>query len=107
MILLNCDSFSFVLKIIGYLFRLVQWVVPIVLILFSVLDLFKAFTSGEEKTKKDASAKVVKRIVYAIVIFLVPVLIRIIFNAVGKASPRGYIDNNSPTDFIGCMNKYL
>ena len=107
MILVSCSNIAFLLKIVGYLFKLIQWAVPFALILFSVLDLFKAFASADDKTKKEVGGKIAKRLIYAAIIFLVPFLIRIIFRAVGSASPRGYGDDNSPTGWIDCMNQYF
>ncbi len=107
MILVSCSNFAFILKIVGFLFKLIQWAVPIVLILFSVLDLFKAFTSADEKTRKDVGNKILKRLVYAIVIFLVPILARIIFRALGNAGVSGYGTENSPTSWIDCFNQYF
>lgn len=107
MILVSCNNFAFVLKIAGFLFKLIQWAVPITLILFCTLDLFKAFTSADEKAKKDAGSKIVKRLIYAIVIFLVPVLLRIIFRALGSAAPKGYGTDNSTTSWVDCFNQYF
>lgn len=107
MILVECSNFAFVLKIFGYLFRLIQWAVPIVLILFCTIDLFKVFASADEKAKKDLGNKIAKRLIYAIIIFLVPVLAKIIFRALGSAAPAGYGTDNSPTRWIDCLNQYF
>ena len=107
MILIECSNFAFVLKIIGYLFRLIQWAVPFALVIFSVFDLFKVFTSADDKTKKEIGSKIGKRLIYAMIIFLIPVIARIIFKAVGSASVQGYGDDNSPTSWIDCFNQYF
>ena len=107
MILVSCNNIAFILKIAGFLFKLIQWAVPIALILFCTLDFFKAFTTPDEKTKKDAWDKIWKRLIYAIIIFLVPVLLRIIFRAVGRAAPAGYGTENSATSWIDCFNQYF
>lgn len=107
MILLSCSNYAFILKIVGYLFKLIRWAVPIVLIFMSTIDLFKAMTSADEKAKKDLGTKIGKRIIYAIVIFLIPVIVRIIFKAVGSAAPQGYGDENSPTTWMECFNQYF
>ena len=107
MILVSCSNFDFILKIAGFLFRLIRWAVPIALILFCTLDLFKAFTSADEKTKKDIGSKIGRRLMYALIIFLVPTLLRIIFRALGSAAPSGYGTDNSPTSWIDCFNQYF
>ena len=107
MILVSCSNFDFILKIAGFLFKLIQWAVPAVLILFCTIDLFKAFTSADDKAKKDAGSKIVKRIIYALIIFLVPILLRIVFKALGSAAPQGYGTENSPTSWIDCFNQYF
>ena len=90
MILVSCSNFDFILKIEGFL-----------------LDLFKAFTSADEKTKKDIGSKIGRRLMYALIIFLVPTLLRIIFRALGSAAPSGYGTDNSPTSWIDCFNQYF
>ncbi len=107
MILLTCANFDFILKIVGYLFGFIQWIIPMVLIALIIFDLFKAFTNGDEKGSKDATSRALKRFVYAIIIFLIPVLVRIIFKAVDKASPKGYGTDNSATTWISCFNAYF
>ena len=107
MILVSCGNIDFILKIVGYLFKLIRWAVPIVLILFCVIDLFKAFATADEKTKKDVGNKIVQRLIYAILIFILPVLLRIIFKAIGSAAPSGYGTENSATSWIDCFNQYF
>ena len=62
---------------------IVGWVVPIILIIYGTIDIFKAMTSGDEKVQNAAWQGFIKRIVYAIIIFLVPFIVKLAFGFVG------------------------
>ena len=107
MILIACSKYGFILKIISYIFGILQIAAPIALILFTIFDLVKAFVSADEKAKSQATGKVVKRIIYVIILFLIPLLVKIIFKAIGNIGISGYGTENSPTNWIDCFNQYF
>ena len=92
----NCDSrFAFIFNIIQYLYQAIRIVVPVVLIVLATIDVVKVVINADEKTKKDVGSKVVKRLIYAIILFLVPTLISILFKALDGNAPNDYKTNNS------------
>ena len=107
MILVSCSNFAFILRILGYLFNLVQWAIPIFLIALITYDLFKAFISGDEKQKQEAMGRIGKRLLYALILFLIPILVKFVFRAVDKASPKGYGTDNSAINWVSCFNQYF
>lgn len=102
-----CNSFAFLLRIVSYLFSVLQWVIPIILIVLIVIDLSKALINPDEKTKKDAVSKAVKRVIYAVIIFFIPLLVKLIFRFIGDAKPRNLNGNVESVDLVSCFNEYF
>ncbi len=71
----------------------IHFFVPIVLILLCTVDIFKIVVSKKEDDIKKLRNGVILKIVYAIVIYLLPFLIPFVLNAVGKILPMDY-DNS-------------
>ena len=61
---------------------LVQIAIPIILIVYGVIDLGKAVIASDEKEIKAAQSRLIKRIIYAALIFFVPMLVGVIMNIV-------------------------
>ncbi len=71
-----------IFSIVKWVVTLICWAIPVILIVLCILDLAKIVTAGnanDEKVKKEATNKIVTRIVFAVIIFLVPTIIRLIF----------------------------
>ena len=88
-----------VIRIVRWVFNAICIVVPIVIIILIVIDVAKVATAGnvDDKMKKEAGQKAVTRIVYAIIIFLVPTIVSLIFRLV----PVTEANKNS---IINCWN---
>ncbi len=88
-----------ILKIIGYLLLLIKIIVPLLLIIFTMLDLTKAMTAKDEFEYKKMTKIILKRVIAAILVFLVPTFINIILNV----ADDGKI-NDSVSDCKACLN---
>ena len=75
------DELVSVMALVRFVVNLICIAIPIVLIVLIILDLAKIVTSGklEDKEKKEATSKIVSRIIFAVLIFLVPTIVRLIF----------------------------
>ncbi len=75
------DELVSVLAIVRFVINAICIAVPIILIVLIVLDLAKVVTAGDidDKLKKEVVNKVVARLVFAVLIFLVPTIIKFIF----------------------------
>ncbi len=100
MILFNCSEIQFLTNIIGYIFTIMQWVVPIFLVVLVSIDVAKIAINPDEKKKSEVMAKIGKRIMYAVILFLVPLLVRLIFSMLGNSF-------NFDNSWWGCINKAL
>ena len=103
----SCDNLKFILRIAAYLLKVIQWVIPILLILLITFDFFKAIIGGDEKKSKEALTKVGKRLLYAVILFLIPMLVKMIFREVGKVNSSGFGGEVSPTSWVDCFNQVL
>ena len=100
-----CNEIMPFLRIIAYLLKIVQWAVPMLLIVMVTVDFVKGISSSDEKNMEKAKSLVGKRLIYAVVIFLVPVLVRFMFRMLGNNFDSGGLA--SPTSWISCFNKAL
>ena len=64
------------------LFWILYLIMPIVLILLVTIDIAKAVIASDEKEVKAAQGRLIKRCVYAIVIFFIVTLVSLVFNLV-------------------------
>lgn len=111
MTFLDCTSFfgnesagTTFLTIIGMariVVQILQILVPIALIVWGSIDIGKAVIAGDEKKIKEAQKPFVKRVIAAIIVFLIPWLVNIIIGFVGSndwhdcwIEAKGYKLNN-------------
>ncbi len=88
-----------ILKIVGWIILLIRIVVPLLLIIFTMLDLTKAMTAKDEFEYKKMTKIILKRVIATILVFLIPTFIHIVLNI----SDDGKI-NNSVNDCKACIN---
>lgn len=72
--------------------------IPVILIILGLLDLGKAVTSSDEKQMKEAQKTLIKRVVYAVLIFFITSLVQWVFAAL---VPKG--DKDDATSCISCF----
>lgn len=106
MIAFDCvGNLGFIMRILVALLKYVKIIVPIILIVMIIVDLAKVIVSNvDEKAKKEASSKAVKRLMYAVIVFLIPTVINFIFRSLDR-----YVTNDNkgtPTSWISCWNYY-
>ena len=82
------------------------WIgIPIILILLGTIDLGKAVISSDEKEVKAAQGRLIKRCIYAILIFFVSTLVSVIMNIVassGSNSNSGDDNSANATKWSDC-----
>ena len=83
----NCRGFDFLIRIIkNGVFPIFQIGIPIILIVFGTLDLGKAVISSDDKAVKEAQSKLIKRCIYAVLVFFIVTLLNLIFSMVGQVT---------------------
>ena len=69
-----------ILSVVRSAINLVTFAIPIILIVLGVVDLSKAVIASDEKKTKEAQKMFTTRLIYAVVIFLIPTIITLLFN---------------------------
>lgn len=83
----------------------IKWAIPVILIILGLLDMAKAVIANEEKEMKEAQKMLIKRIIYAVVAFLVVALVQVVFGLLAKASSDSV--NNNANDASSCINCFI
>ena len=96
----NCRGFDFLIRIIkNGLFPILQIGIPIILIVLGTLDLGKAVISSDDKAVKEAQSKLIKRCIYAILVFFIVTLLNLLFSMIGQIT-----GNEALTQWSNCWN---
>lgn len=74
------EDMKTILGVIQSALNIVKFAIPILLIVFGIIDLSKAVISQDDKAAKEAQKRFISRLIYAVVIFLVPTIISLIFS---------------------------
>ena len=85
-------------KFVSAVVLVFQIAIPILLIILGMLDLGKAVTSNDEKQMKEAQKLLIKRIVFAVLIFFVVALVKFVFGMLSNAG-----DKTNATSCIDCF----
>ena len=78
--------FNMIIKVLD----VVHFFVPVVLIIFCTIDIFKLIVSKKEDEVKKLRNSVFRKILYAIVIYLIPFLVPLILSLVDNILPMEY-----------------
>ncbi len=68
------------------LYPIVQILIPIVLIIYGIIDLGKAVIASDEKEIKAAQSRLIKRCIYAALIFFVVTLVTVIMDIISNGA---------------------
>ena len=80
-----CYGFDFLVRIIkDGVFPILQIVIPIILLVLCTFDLGKAVIGSDDKENKKILKRIVRRLVYAILIFFFITVINLLFTMVGS-----------------------
>ena len=106
----TCGNFSgfevdgILINLIHIAVLIIQIVVPVMLIIFGMIDLAKAVASQDDKVQKEAGAKFVKRVAFAILVFLMVAIVRTIFSIVGRQLQS---DGTAESNVSGCISCFI
>lgn len=76
------------LKLVKFIINLVKIFIPIVLIGFGIADFGMAIFSGEEDKMKKAQKRFITRIIVAVIIFLIPTVLKMILTIANSIWPN-------------------
>ncbi|MEG2232933.1 MAG: hypothetical protein RRY16_03110 [Bacilli bacterium] len=100
-------------QVIGYLLFVVKILVPLLLIILGTIDFSKAIITSDDKAIKEASSKLIKRVIIGVVIFLIPTILNFAFSLVdgAKETSSGFTKCTdclfNPNDKTKCSPKKI
>lgn len=90
------DSFCFktsaIWQFVGYGLFALKIAVPLIIIVFGIIDFAKAVTSSDDNAIKKSAMSLFKRLIVGIVIFFVPTIINLVFNLIDNVADLTGID---------------
>ena len=101
----SCGGLLPIIKVIrrGVL-RLIFILVPIGLILYGVIDLGNAVIASDEKQIKEAQSRLIKRFIYAGLVFFVPILVSALMDMVGEGATEDS-DSDGTNGWASCWKQ--
>ena len=97
-----CDDTAAIWRIFGYIVLVFKIVIPLLLIVFGMVDLGKAVVSSDDKAISKAVSSLIKRFVAAVVLFFVPTIVNAIFNVINISAGE-----NVNSKCIDCVTNVL
>ena len=102
-----CDDLAPIIRFVKYgVFPIIQWGIPILLILFGTIDLGKAVIAGKEDEMKNAQKMLIKRVLYAVLVFFVIPLVSLVFNLFRNSGTSDDLDVE-PSNWSDCWYDVL
>ncbi len=97
-----CYDVDPLLKVIKLIISILQWSVPALLIVLGTIDMFKAVVkANDEKVVQEAKKSLIRRLIYGVIIFLVPFFVELILGLVADMFPSEN-DEIGATSWISC-----
>lgn len=81
---LSCTDWGRTLNDLQNIFNFMKIIIPLLVIGLSTYDFIKAVTAKEEKGVKKAFQIFLKRMIYAVIFFFLPVLLELLLKMLGK-----------------------
>ena len=100
----SCKGLGSIVRLIKKgVFPIIQIGIPILLIVMGTIDLGKAVISSDEKEVKGAQSRLIKRCIYAVLIFFMTTLVTIIMGLVATANDEN-ISAKESSSWSTCWN---
>jgi len=84
-----CVNTANIWQIVGIILLVAKIVIPILLIIWGMLDLGKAVVAAKDDEIKKATKSLAMRAVSAVIIFFIPTLVNVIFGMISNFSDSG------------------
>ena len=85
-------------KVVSIIYTVMQIAIPVVLVIMGSLDLMKGITAGKEEEMKKGQQMFIKRIIAAVLVFLVFVIVKLVI---------GLVADESGTNIIKCAECFI
>ena len=95
--LCNDGDLQKIVNVLYFALTVIQWLVPVLLILWGTIDLVKSVVAGKEDDIKKNQKTLVRRVISAVIVFLIPLAVTILMGLIGSAGWKACWDNRSAT----------
>lgn len=93
-----CAKTSIIWQIVGYVFLILKIVIPLLLIIFGVIDFSKAVMAGKDDSVKGALQSLMWRAIAAVVIFFIPTIVNVVMGFISN-----FAESGAKSDFKVCQ----
>jgi hypothetical protein len=100
----NCSDVQFIFRIIHYIINILRWAVVIILLVMVTMDFLKGMMGKSDDEMRKHSSTAVKRVIWAVVVFFIPLLIKTLFAKAGINGGNGLV---GPLDWVKCYNSAI
>ena len=97
-----CTQMSGMLKIVGWVITIFKIAIPVVIVIFGIIDLGKAVTASKDDEIKKALKQLGYRLAAGVMIFFVPTLVLLVFGWISD-----YNNLMSESEFQVCQDCLL
>ena len=98
----KCSEISNILNIAKFVLRAIQFIVPILLILWGTIDLVKSVVAGKEDDIKKNQKTLIKRVISAVIVFLIPVAVYALLNLLGASNNKDGAKGTGSDNWYSC-----
>lgn len=96
----NCYGFDAIVRVIkDGIFPVLQIAIPIILLVLCTFDLGRAVIGSDDKENKKLLKRIVRRLVYAILIFFMVTVVNLVFSMIGSIT-----ENENLIRWSNCWN---
>ena len=92
-----CHDSADIWQLIGKILVVFKIVIPLLLIIFGMIELGKAVISSEEKAISKSTSSLIRRLIAAVVIFFIPTIVGAILGLIGS-----FNDDKTTADYDIC-----
>ena len=89
-----CSKTANIWQVLGYVVMVIKIIIPLLLIIFGMVDLGKAVISSDDKAISKAVNQLIRRFIAAVVVFFIPTIVSALFNALSIMSSEEQKDYN-------------
>lgn len=86
-------------QILGYALFILKIIIPIIIIIFGIIDFAKAIIASDDSAIKKSTTTLIKRVIAGVIIFLIPTIIYFAFELIDGYSS----DDSTYYKCINCM----
>lgn len=92
-----CTETANIWLVLGWVVMVFKIVIPLLLIIFGMVDLGKAVISSDDKAISKAVGQLIRRFIAAVVVFFIPTIVSALFGVIG------IIDDENKNDYQVCV----